>query len=80
MMLQSNEIVSIISLLYRLVYRLIKYDKDGYARIGVMPRYGDANSVRWFDVQPSCVFHLINCFEDNDEVVSVLFITKFTSI
>ncbi|XP_015084337.1 carotenoid 9,10(9',10')-cleavage dioxygenase 1-like [Solanum pennellii] len=48
---------------------LIKYDKDGYARIGVMPRYGDANSVRWFDVQPSCVFHLINCFEDNDEVV-----------
>ncbi|CAN4076334.1 unnamed protein product [Withania somnifera] len=48
---------------------LIKYDKYGYARIGVMPRYGDSNSVRWFDVQPSCVFHLINCFEDDDEVV-----------
>ncbi|XP_060208324.1 carotenoid 9,10(9',10')-cleavage dioxygenase 1-like isoform X2 [Lycium barbarum] len=48
---------------------LIKYDKDGYARIGVMPRYGDANSIKWFDVQPCCVFHLINCFEDNDEVV-----------
>ncbi|XP_009804287.1 carotenoid 9,10(9',10')-cleavage dioxygenase 1-like isoform X1 [Nicotiana tabacum] len=48
---------------------LIKYDKDGYARIGVMPRYGDANSVKWFEVQPCCVLHLINCFEDNDEVV-----------
>lgn len=70
-MLQSNELILIIHLLCLLVCRLIKYDKDGYARIGVMPRYGDANSVRWFDVQPSCVFHLINCFEDNDEVVPV---------
>ncbi|KAA8525261.1 hypothetical protein F0562_007116 [Nyssa sinensis] len=24
---------------------LIRYDKEGYARIGVMPRYGDANSI-----------------------------------
>ncbi|KAM3378919.1 hypothetical protein P3S68_011332 [Capsicum galapagoense] len=48
---------------------LIKHDKDRYARIGVMPRYGGANSIKWFDVQPCCVFHLINCFEDNDEVV-----------
>ncbi|XP_016482179.1 carotenoid 9,10(9',10')-cleavage dioxygenase 1-like [Nicotiana tabacum] len=48
---------------------LIKYDKDGYARIGVMPRYGDANSVKWFEVQTCCVLHLVNCFEDNDEVV-----------
>ncbi|MCD7458498.1 hypothetical protein HAX54_038385, partial [Datura stramonium] len=48
---------------------LIKYDKYGYARIGVMPRYGDANSVKWFDVQPCSLFHLINCFEYNDEVV-----------
>nr|XP_033512251.1 carotenoid 9,10(9',10')-cleavage dioxygenase 1-like isoform X2 [Nicotiana tomentosiformis] len=48
---------------------LIKYDKDGYARIGVMPRYGDANSVKWFEVQTCCVLHLVNCFEDNNEVV-----------
>ncbi|GLT48206.1 hypothetical protein SLA2020_218460 [Shorea laevis] len=43
---------------------LIKYQKEGYARIGVMPRYGDADSIRWFDVEPNCTFHLINCFED----------------
>ncbi|KAL7166339.1 hypothetical protein ACSBR2_037086 [Camellia fascicularis] len=48
---------------------LIKYDKEGYARIGVMPRYGDANSIKWFEVEPSIVFHIINCFEDGDEVV-----------
>ncbi|PHT28432.1 hypothetical protein CQW23_31945 [Capsicum baccatum] len=48
---------------------LIKYDKDEYARIGIMPHYGDANSIKWFEIEPCCVFHIINCFEDNDEVV-----------
>ncbi|XBJ21601.1 hypothetical protein VPH35_000123 [Triticum aestivum] len=38
-------------------------------QIGVMPRYGDAESVEWFDVEPCCMFHLINCFEEGDEVV-----------
>ncbi|XP_056177030.1 carotenoid 9,10(9',10')-cleavage dioxygenase 1-like [Syzygium oleosum] len=48
---------------------LLKYDKEGYARIGVMPRYGDASSVRWFYIDSSCTFHIFNCFEDGDEVV-----------
>ncbi|XP_030530708.1 carotenoid 9,10(9',10')-cleavage dioxygenase 1-like isoform X2 [Rhodamnia argentea] len=48
---------------------LLKYDKEGYARIGVMPRYGDASSVRWFYVESSCTFHMFNSFEDGDEVV-----------
>ncbi|CAM0950970.1 unnamed protein product [Alopecurus aequalis] len=49
--------------------QLIEFEKEGYARIGVMPRYGDAESVVWFDVEPCCMFHLINCFEDGHEVV-----------
>ncbi|XP_006359776.1 carotenoid 9,10(9',10')-cleavage dioxygenase 1-like [Solanum tuberosum] len=49
--------------------QLMKFEKDGYARIGIMPRYGDANSIKWFEVDPCCVFHIINCFEHNDEVV-----------
>ncbi|MCD7469516.1 hypothetical protein HAX54_008616 [Datura stramonium] len=49
--------------------QLIEYNKDGYSRIGIMPRYGDANSIKWFEVEPCYVFHLINCFEHNDEVV-----------
>ncbi|PNT68008.1 carotenoid 9,10(9',10')-cleavage dioxygenase 1 isoform X2 [Brachypodium distachyon] len=48
---------------------LIDYDKESYARIGVMPRYGDANSVLWFDVEPFCTFHLVNCHEEDDEVI-----------
>lgn len=34
-----------------------------------MPRYGDADSIQWFDVKPNCTFHIINCFEDGDEVI-----------
>lgn len=49
--------------------QLIKYNKEEYARIGVMPRYGDANSIKWFEVEPNCTFHIINSFEDGNEVV-----------
>ncbi|XP_030543072.1 carotenoid 9,10(9',10')-cleavage dioxygenase 1-like [Rhodamnia argentea] len=48
---------------------LIRYNKKEYARIGVMPRYGEGNSMQWFDVETSCTFHILNCFEDGDEVV-----------
>ncbi|XVF89183.1 hypothetical protein PTKIN_Ptkin19aG0109500 [Pterospermum kingtungense] len=55
----------------RLVHggQLIKYEREGYARIGIMPRYGDADSIKWFKVKPNCTFHIINSFEDGDEVV-----------
>ncbi|KAB2629621.1 carotenoid 9-10-cleavage dioxygenase-like [Pyrus ussuriensis x Pyrus communis] len=48
---------------------LLEYNHEEYARIGVMPRYGNADSIRWFKVEPNCTFHIINCFEDGDEVV-----------
>ncbi|KAJ1289263.1 hypothetical protein BS78_02G150900 [Paspalum vaginatum] len=49
--------------------QLIQFEKKSYSRIGVMPRYGDADSVIWFNVEPFCIFHLVNCFEEGDEVV-----------
>ncbi|KAK8566650.1 hypothetical protein V6N13_002346 [Hibiscus sabdariffa] len=49
--------------------QLIKYESEGYARIGIIPRYGHADSIRWFKVKPNCTFHIFNCFEDGDEVV-----------
>ncbi|XP_047965722.1 carotenoid 9,10(9',10')-cleavage dioxygenase 1-like [Salvia hispanica] len=48
---------------------LIKYNGEEYARIGIMPRYGEADSVKWFNVEPGCTFHIINCHEQDDEVV-----------
>ncbi|EOY29733.1 hypothetical protein QUC31_020619 [Theobroma cacao] len=49
--------------------QLVKYEKEGDARIGIMPRYGDEDSIQWFKVKPNCTFHLFNCFENGDEVV-----------
>nr|CAB3494777.1 unnamed protein product [Digitaria exilis] len=43
-------------------------DMNGKSRIGVMPRFGDAESIRWFDVENHCSYHLFNCFEDENEV------------
>ncbi|KAK7282983.1 hypothetical protein RIF29_12148 [Crotalaria pallida] len=48
---------------------LIKYEKEKYARIGIMPLYGDAASIKWFEVEPNSTFHVINSFEHGDEVV-----------
>ncbi|MBA0866049.1 hypothetical protein Goshw_017508, partial [Gossypium schwendimanii] len=47
--------------------RFIRGGHEGNARIGIMPRYGDADSIQWFKVKPNCTFHIINCFEDGDE-------------
>ncbi|PNS92570.3 hypothetical protein POPTR_018G042650v4 [Populus trichocarpa] len=49
--------------------QLMKYEEKETARIGVMPRYGSAESVKWFEVEPNCTFHIVNCFEDSNEVV-----------
>ncbi|PON94638.1 Carotenoid oxygenase [Trema orientale] len=48
---------------------LIEYNKEAYARIGIMPRYGHADSIKWFNVEPNCTLHIFNCFEDGDDEV-----------
>lgn len=54
------------------------YNKEEYARIGIMPRYGHANSIKWFEVEPNCTFHILNCFEDGDDEVHESFINYAT--
>ncbi|CAL4933445.1 unnamed protein product [Urochloa decumbens] len=48
---------------------IFENDMNGKSRIGVMPRFGNVESIRWFDVENHCSFHLFNCFEDKNEVV-----------
>lgn len=42
------------------------WDPDYRARVGVLPREGTADQVRWFDVEPCYVFHPMNAYEDTD--------------
>jgi carotenoid cleavage dioxygenase len=45
------------------------WNDDHGARLGVMPRGGRGDQVRWFEVEPCFVFHPMNAFEDGDQVV-----------
>jgi carotenoid cleavage dioxygenase len=43
---------------------------DGYgARIGLLPKAGQADEVQWFEVEPCYVFHPLNAHDDGDDVV-----------
>ncbi|WP_168582708.1 carotenoid oxygenase family protein [Gephyromycinifex aptenodytis] len=59
------------------------FDKDGPAgqsaklsfhdnmpfRIGVIPRFGRSEDVRWFEFEPSFLLHIANCYEDGDWII-----------
>ena len=49
-------------------YRIF-YDRELPARFAVLPRHGDAASVRWFEARPCYIYHVINAWEEGDEVV-----------
>lgn len=40
-------------------------------RLGVIPRYGDSLSIKWFEFTPCFIYHTINAWEEGDEVVMV---------
>jgi carotenoid cleavage dioxygenase len=46
-----------------------RWDNDYPARVGLLPRDGEADDVRWFDVEPCYVFHPMNAYDDGDRVV-----------
>ncbi len=46
-----------------------KWDADVPSRIGVMPRTGTNADVKWFDVPAFFVFHIMNSFEQGDDVI-----------
>ena len=62
---------AIIMCIYIFIFRFIENDINGKSRIGVMPRFGDAESIIWFDVENHCSYHLFNCLEDGNEVIPV---------
>jgi carotenoid cleavage dioxygenase-like enzyme len=45
------------------------FNRDMPARFGVVPRYGDNSTIRWFEATSCFVLHLANCYEDGDEVI-----------
>ena len=46
-----------------------RYHRDLPMRIGIIPRHGEADAIRWFDCRSTFVLHWINAWEEGDEVV-----------
>lgn len=49
----------------------IKFYPDIPARFGVIGRHAAGSTIRWFEAEPCFVYHVVNAWEDGDEVVMV---------
>jgi carotenoid cleavage dioxygenase len=45
------------------------FDRTTPSRFGVIPRYGKAEDVRWFEAEPCFIYHSVNAWEEGDEIV-----------
>ncbi len=46
-----------------------RWSDDYGARLGVMPRDGNADAIRWYEIEPCYVFHPLNAYDDGNAVV-----------
>lgn len=49
----------------------LRFNADQPSRFAVVPRYGTADQIRWFEAKPTYMLHVVNAWEDGDEVVMV---------
>lgn len=49
----------------------VRFHPDEPSRFAVVPRYGQASDIRWFTAKPSYMLHVVNAWEEGDEVVMV---------
>jgi carotenoid cleavage dioxygenase-like enzyme len=47
----------------------LQYAPSAGARIGVLPRHGASSDVRWFNITPCWIYHVMGAFEDGNTVV-----------
>ncbi len=48
---------------------IMAWEPEKGARIGVVPRHGGDAEAKWFDIDPGMVYHVVNAWEEGDEVV-----------
>jgi carotenoid cleavage dioxygenase len=47
----------------------VDFHRDIPSRFGIIPRYGDSASIRWFEGKPCYLYHTINAWEEGDEII-----------
>jgi carotenoid cleavage dioxygenase-like enzyme len=59
---------------------VIMFERDKPSRFGIVPRYGNNSNIRWFE-SPACyIFHTLNAYEEEDEVVLIACRMNSTSV
>lgn len=51
--------------------RVLQFHPSMPARFGVVPRHGPSRAIRWFEAEPCYILHVVNCWEEGDEIVMV---------
>ena len=49
----------------------VRFFADQPTRFAIVPRYGDASQIRWFEAKPTYMLHVVNAWEEGDEVIMV---------
>jgi len=49
----------------------VAFHEDIPSRFGVIPRRGGHDTIRWFDAKPCYIYHVVNAWEEGDEVVLI---------
>ncbi|MFN0182768.1 MAG: carotenoid oxygenase family protein [Aquabacterium sp.] len=49
----------------------LQFHPEMPTRFGLIPRYGQASEMRWFEARPAYMLHVVNAWEEGDEVVMV---------
>jgi carotenoid cleavage dioxygenase len=47
----------------------LTFNRELPSRFGVIPRRGQAHEIRWFEARPCYIYHVVNAWEDGDEIV-----------
>jgi carotenoid cleavage dioxygenase-like enzyme len=51
--------------------RVVRFHPDVPARFGIIPRLGAPQQVRWFEAEPCYILHVVNCWEEGNEIVMI---------
>jgi len=49
----------------------VRFYEDQPTRFAVVPRYGQASEIRWFTAKPTYMLHVVNAWDEGDEVVMI---------
>ncbi|MFW6010092.1 MAG: carotenoid oxygenase family protein [Actinomycetota bacterium] len=47
----------------------IIFERSMPSRFGVIPRKGDGSTIRWFEASPCYIYHVVNAWEEGDELI-----------